>query len=244
MKQALFFGLVGVASALMACSGTDDSNASRSEKQTVTEEAGGVGRPCEADSDCPSELRCNVDLENYVGHGQCTDRCWSTEECESAHGEVTMCIGANICVAQCIRASDCPEKTRCSTNGWCERAGEGSGNPYCVGTPLSCGLLTPSDCGRALGCHSAGGCGGMQLSCGSMYDSYSCESQGGCYWSSSTRLCDGTAMDCSYYVTDYDCRSQEGCYFDESCTGTLVYDNCEELSVSACVAAPGCKLAY
>ena len=240
LKLKQISSLLLLASFAFACSDGSDDGSSDGKGAYVTDEADGVGAPCESDSDCRNNLRCHSDFENYVGHGQCTAACDTTNECEAAYGEVTMCIGAHICVAECLREDDCPPQTRCSTNGWCERGGAGSGNPYCSGTATSCwALVDEFDCRGSYGCNYEGDCGGVAPSCYSQSSSYSCNALEGCYWSSSSSSCSGSSRSCSSFSSDLTCGWQEGCSWSATCSGTPA-ESCEELSASLCEYTPGC----
>lgn len=204
---------------------------------------GGIGRACEVDSDCESGLRCHVDLEDYIGHGQCTATCFASDDCE-AIAELSICIGANICTASCLTDDDCPDKTRCSDNNWCERTGVGSGNPYCTGFALPCSSLSGFECGSALGCRSDGDCSGVSRSCFSYSSSFSCNSQDGCFWSSFDDDCSGSSRSCFSMSSEFSCTGQDGCSWSDRCTGTPFVTDCEEESVALCDFTPGCRVVF
>lgn len=81
------------------------------------EGSGSIGHICEADEDCSDGAYCDTDFFS----GQCTDRCTASDECKFLYGDFTFCIGAELCVAECARDEDCPERTGCNEVGWCQR---------------------------------------------------------------------------------------------------------------------------
>jgi hypothetical protein len=83
-----------------------------------------------------------------------------------------------------------------------------------------------------------GECSGFATSCSSLYSSYSCTLQEGCYYSSSSSTCSGVASSCTFRTSSYDCTSQEGCRWSASCSGTPW--TCDGLVVSVCMDIPGC----
>lgn len=56
-------------------------------------------------------------------------------------------------------------------------------------------------------------CQGVSSSCFSMFSSFSCASQQGCYWSSSSDSCSGFSWPCSSMYSSFGCSSQQGCYW-------------------------------
>jgi hypothetical protein len=197
-----------------------------------------VGKPCEASTDCPNGLSCHTDTD-YISHLQCTTSCDSNDTCEAIQAG-SFCIGANVCVRECTSDADCDPKTRCGDAGWCERTGPGSGVPYCGGFATPCALLTELTCLSSFGCQDDSQCRGVAESCYSQISSFACNSQDGCFWSSSSDDCSGAARSCSSYSYSSGCDSQEGCYYSASCTGTP--QDCEDTPVSLCSAQPGCTL--
>ena len=187
---------------------------------------GGLGRVCNTDADCPTGLTCNLDPEDWISHRQCSTFCDTSDFCESKFGSHTMCIGANLCVSKCLDDTDCPPTTRCNSNDWCENTGPGSGVPKCTGTPTPCSLLGQFECSGSLGCTWSGDCTGVSSSCYSQYDSYSCTSQEGCYWSSSSSSCSGSSWSCNLFSSQFTCTDQEGCSWRGDCTGTPLESNC------------------
>lgn len=197
-----------------------------------------IGHQCETSADCPKGLSCHLDLSDYIGHKQCTLSCDADNDCLSVEKN-SFCIGARICVHGCDTTTDCPEKSQCGAAGWCERTGPGSGVPYCDGFATPCGLLGDVRCGSSLGCHDDSQCGGVAQSCYSQFDSYSCSSQDGCYWSTLSKSCSGSARSCSSYSSSFSCESQDGCYFTARCAGTA--RSCQEIPVALCGTQPGCS---
>lgn len=202
--------------------------------------AKGVSSPCETSDDCATGLTCHLSPEDYIAHKQCSKFCASEEECTSTLGADSMCIGGQICVHTCKSDADCVARTRCNSNGWCERSGPGSGVPYCAGSPTPCPLLSDLTCTAARGCRDDSGCSGSPSSCYSQYDSYSCNNQDGCYWSTSSKSCSGSARSCSGYSGQLSCEFQEGCRWTGGCTG--VPNACASQYPSLCDTQPGCFL--
>jgi hypothetical protein len=200
----------------------------------------GVGQPCETSDDCEDGLNCRLDETDYIAHKQCTASCFAEEECTDRFGEDTMCIGANICTLTCDTDADCPEKSVCSEFGWCSRSGPGSGVPYCGGTAMPCSLLSGTECLLALGCGDNSTCSGVATSCYSLTTSFSCTSQDGCFWSSSSEDCSGSASSCSLQSSEYFCTSQEGCSWQSACNGSAT--PCADLPLSLCTEQPGCSV--
>ena len=196
-----------------------------------------IGKPCEADADCPSGLSCHTD-QDYISHLQCTTYCNSSDTCEAMQPG-SFCIGANVCVRECTTDADCGPKTRCGDAGWCERTGPGSGVPYCGGFATPCGLLTDLTCLSSFGCHDDSECRGVAESCYSQFSSYACNSQDGCSWSTYADDCSGSAHSCSSYSYRSGCDSQQGCSWSANCTGTP--QACEDTPVSLCSSQPGCS---
>jgi len=199
----------------------------------------GLGAPCSSVTDCPASQSCRYDTADYIAHMQCTASCNANSDC-AQFGSDSFCIGAHICVHRCQSDADCVAKTHCNTSGWCERSGPGSGVPYCGGVATSCALLSGLSCTSASGCTDDSRCAGVSSSCYSQFDSYSCTSQDGCYWSTTSKSCSGSSRPCSYYSGQLSCALQEGCYWTGGCTG--VPRACEDQFVSLCTNQPGCTV--
>lgn len=197
------------------------------------------GKACETSADCPSGQTCHLDSTDLIAHKQCAIACDSDAPCKAVEPDA-FCIGAHVCVHPCETDLDCGPKTRCGTAGWCERSGPGSGVPYCGGFATPCSLLSGVQCASALGCHDDSDCSGVASSCYSQFDVYSCTSQDGCFWSSSSKNCSGSAHFCSSYSFGSSCESQKGCNWREACGGTPLA--CETTPVSTCTLQPGCSV--
>ncbi|HET7545110.1 MAG TPA: hypothetical protein VFK05_34835 [Polyangiaceae bacterium] len=206
----------------------------------ATTTATALGAPCDADADCKPGLTCHYSASDYIAHRQCAAACNSSDECVAKFGADSMCIGAHICVQRCIPSTTCPAKSRCNDNGWCERSGPGSGVPYCAGAATPCSLLTSLECIGATGCSDDSHCAGVSTSCYSEYTSYSCTSQEGCYWSTSSKSCSGSSYSCSSMPGSGTCALQDGCYWTGGCSGTP--RSCEDQYPSLCSNQPGCSL--
>jgi hypothetical protein len=199
-----------------------------------------VGSPCESSSDCASGLACRSDTIDFVADLQCTASCSSDSTCIGTYGAGTFCIGAMICVQACRDNADCPAKTVCNDNKWCERTGPGSGVPYCAGTPTPCEAL--SDCTVSIGCTSASACTGSVSSCSSL-TSASCAQQARCSWNYTTNQCSGPPDVCGSLTNATSCSSQSGCVwnFGTGCIGTPA--PCSGLPGSICKHTAGCIVA-
>lgn len=200
----------------------------------------GVSTPCETSDDCATGLSCHLSPEDYIAHRQCGKFCDTEEDCTTTLGKNSFCIGANVCVHACESDADCVEKTHCTSNGWCERKGPGSGNPYCGGLATPCSLLSDLECIGARGCTNNAKCSGSASSCYSQYTSYSCTSLSGCYWSSSSKSCSGSSRSCSSFSGELSCGYQDGCYWTGGCVG--VPNSCATQFTSLCTTQPGCRL--
>ncbi|HWZ91893.1 MAG TPA: hypothetical protein VNW92_23680 [Polyangiaceae bacterium] len=207
---------------------------------TTLPPARGVSTPCSLDTDCASPLSCHFDTTDYIADQQCTKTCNSDDECTSTLGKDSFCIGAQVCVHACKSDADCVAKTHCNDSGWCERGGPGSGIPYCAGTPTPCSLLSDLQCLGSEGCTDNAACSGVPSSCYSQFDSYSCSSLHGCYWSTYSMDCTGSAESCSSQFGSLSCADQRGCYWTGGCTGVAA--SCEKQFVSLCTNQPGCSL--
>lgn len=87
--------------------------------------------------------------------------------------------------------------------------------PSCHGTPTPCDLLT--SCTTA-GCTSTGGgCTGVSTACFEIFSSFTCGTQLGCYWDSTSNTCSGVSATCGGVIN---CTLQQGCSVSTaSCTG-------------------------
>ena len=200
----------------------------------------GVGAPCSQSADCASPLSCHFDTEDYIADMQCTVPCTADSTCTNLFGSSSFCIGANVCVRKCSTDLDCAAKTHCNLSGWCERSGQGSGVPYCGGSATPCSLLSSSQCIAAEGCVDDSACTGIATGCYSLFDSYSCSSQQGCYWSTYSNSCSGSAFPCSLSAGSLSCAFQQGCFWTGGCTG--VATSCSSEPVSLCTSQPGCTV--
>lgn len=108
----------------------------------------------------------------------------------------------------------------------------------CAGSAYSCSLVGATNCMLQLGCTSSGNCSGISTSCYSLFDSFSCGSQQGCYWSSSSRNCSGSAWPCDLESGSASCASQRGCYWERTCTGSA--QPCSLLGEFECTGQLGC----
>ena len=229
-----------------AVGGTQSGGGGRSGTQSGgsggsgTPTARSIGAPCDIDSDCNSPLVCHFDATDYIVHRQCTTPCDSDAACTGTGNHDSHCIGANLCVRNCQTDLDCAPKTHCNDFGWCERSGPGSGNPYCAGAPTACALLSDATCGFTDGCLDNSKCSGIADGCYVQFSSYSCISQQGCYWSSSSSSCSGAAESCNLMSGSYSCVSQQGCFWSGGCTG--VAQPCSQQLISDCSIQPGCSL--
>ncbi|MFK7992192.1 MAG: hypothetical protein AB8I08_39600 [Sandaracinaceae bacterium] len=121
-------------------------------------------------------------------------------------------------------------------------AGRDSGTVarQCTGVARSCSLYSATLCSTQMGCRRDGDCDGLSRSCYSMYSSYTCIRQDGCFWSSYSDDCSGSARSCSLYSGRTSCTGQEGCRWDESCAGSPT--PCSLLSEATCDLQDGCYL--
>ena len=230
-----FFVFALAVPAFVGCSSTDASGGGGNVN-------GGIGARCADSAGCAKGQTCRSDSTDWIAHHQCTTECSTDAECTGTYGNHTMCIGAHICVSKCLDDSNCPSGTTCNENGWCGNTGPGSGVPSCAGAPTPCNVLGQTDCATSLGCTWSGDCTGASDSCYSQHDSYSCSSQRGCYWSSSSSTCSGSSSPCSAGSSDYSCTSQKGCHWNASCSGTPFEASCQKISAALCKYTPGCTL--
>jgi len=89
----------------------------------------------------------------------------------------------------------------------------------CTGVAESCTTVGASGCLSQRGCSPGGQCTGLATLCFDLFDSFSCGSQDGCYWSSSTMYCSGSAWSCDLESGSATCTSQQGCHWTTTCTG-------------------------
>lgn len=85
---------------------------------SVGDERGDLGRACTSSADCGGGLTCDTSEPLF---GLCTRSCSSTDDCQLEYGLGSFCIGANRCVRECVRDTDCLERTACDTEfSWCK----------------------------------------------------------------------------------------------------------------------------
>lgn len=115
----------------------------------------------------------------------------------------------------------------------------GGGGGSCLGSATPCSLLSLGDCSLALGCFPDGECSGVSSGCYGRIGSYSCASQDGCYWSTSSETCSGVSRSCFGFTNSVSCGGQDGCYWVRTCEG-LAW-SCSALSSAVdCELQPGC----
>lgn len=114
---------------------------------------------------------------------------------------------------------------------------DGSG-PHCTGVATPCSLV--ANCASVMGCTSGGSCSGVSTSCYSEFSSYSCDSQQGCVWDSSSSSCSGFSWSCDSFSGSYTCIDQDGCNWTDGCQGTAL--PCDTLTVTDCTKQPGCSV--
>lgn len=122
----------------------------------------------------------------------------------------------------------------------------GGGTGGSIATPESCHGLAPTcssrsyaTCSSVRGCSVSGECTGVSRGCYSIYSSYSCTSQQGCYWSSLNQNCSGSSRSCRSFSGSLSCVSQEGCDWEDTCEG--VSTSCLLLGEYDCELQPGCS---
>lgn len=108
----------------------------------------------------------------------------------------------------------------------------------CTGVAQPCTLVGSSSCTLQRGCTRTGDCTGVATGCYSLFDSFSCGSQDGCYWSSSGSYCSGSAYSCSIESGSSLCISQRGCSYTYTCTGAVT--PCSLLGEFECPDQLGC----
>ena len=118
--------------------------------------------------------------------------------------------------------------------------GTGSGGGQCVGSATPCSLLASTTCAQTLGCYTDGDCSGVSKSCYSIYTSYACTSQDGCYWSSLNSDCSGVSRSCGGYSIRSTCTSQDGCNWRDTCSGSS-WSCASFYSPLDCVLQRGCS---
>jgi hypothetical protein len=238
---------LGAIVVVAACSGGSDGSdgsdgsggSGANAGQGTTASSVTLGSACAIAEDCASPLICHHDEQDHVADGQCTYPCVNTPDCAPV-GTNASCIGAHICVAKCSSNADCPARTRCGDEGWCERAGPGSGKPTCSGTATPCAKLSSSQCDTIYGCTSTGSCTGTPGPCGAITDVLGCAKQQGCSWTAGA--CTGSASPCSSVEYDFECRDDLGCTWTSGCTGASANPDCSEISATLCEFTPGCAL--
>ena len=119
--------------------------------------------------------------------------------------------------------------------------GDAGRRQRCGGIPYSCATRATA-CNGIMGCFDDSECRGFSSGCYLRSSSYSCVSQSGCYWSSSSRTCSGSARSCSSFGGSASCSGQEGCYWSDRCGGTAF--SCAILSNAMCATQPGCSLVW
>lgn len=125
-------------------------------------------------------------------------------------------------------------------SGWMPPPPRDSGQRRCTGVARSCILFSSSACVLQTGCRRDDRCEGVATSCYSLFDSYSCTRQRGCYWNSSRRDCSGSAWGCLLMDDRYECTDQRGCRWEEECDG--VATSCVLLTEAECLRQEGCYL--
>ena len=115
-----------------------------------------------------------------------------------------------------------------------------AGPPRCEGVVTSCSLVPRASCTTQEGCRLGGDCEGVSTSCYSLFDSYACSAQDGCYWSFSSRSCSGSARSCYGYSYSSSCSGQRGCSWDSACDGYAT--SCILLDGFSCERQRGCYL--
>jgi hypothetical protein len=110
----------------------------------------------------------------------------------------------------------------------------------CAGSATPCSLRPVVGCTDGFGCSVGGDCSGSARSCYSIFDSYSCNRQDGCYWSTSSDDCSGSARSCSGYTGGLTCESQDGCDWTDECEGFA--RSCDLISLTFCTTQPGCRV--
>lgn len=86
-------------------------------RTTPEDERGDLGKACSSDSDCGGDLYCEMGDPIF---GLCTESCSDTDECQLRYGLGSFCIGANVCVRECVQEDDCLAATACDSEfSWC-----------------------------------------------------------------------------------------------------------------------------
>lgn len=81
-------------------------------------ERGDLGKSCTSSSQCGDGLFCDTSDPLF---GLCTETCSRTQDCQLRYGLGSFCIGAERCVRECARETDCLEATNCDTEfRWCQ----------------------------------------------------------------------------------------------------------------------------
>jgi hypothetical protein len=116
----------------------------------------------------------------------------------------------------------------------------GTTTRMCGGFATSCASLGTASCSSQRGCRLDGICQGSAQACYLQYNSFLCNDQDGCYWSTLTDSCAGSARSCSGYTYDLSCIDQEGCRWEDRCEGSAT--PCSLLGASECALQRGCSL--
>ena len=110
---------------------------------------------------------------------------------------------------------------------------------YCEGSVTPCSYRTSLTCEDGSGCFTTDECTGFSTSCYSMFSHYTCISQQGCVWSSSSSRCSGIAWSCDSFFGLSTCIGQDGCDWEDTCDGTPL--PCSSwVTRDVCNEEPGC----
>ena len=202
--------------------------------------AGSLGAPCQTSADCSGSLFCPLDSPQHVLDGQCSATCDSSNACDASLGPSRACIGANLCVRDCVNDSDCPAGTTCNDYQWCQRTHSTpvASGLRCAGVPLGCWNNTNgSDCEHAPGCYMSPACVGEVADCS---EQSTCGYARGCHYDLDLHRCAGDASPCNSLGHGFTCENTTGCHVGESCGG--IPTPCEELTATSCKLQPGCSL--
>lgn len=204
-----------------------------------------IGVVCESDDDCADYLTCSANgaprLER--GDGQCAASCDIDQECQANYGEYSICSAASVCVRTCD--SGCPLGTFCSSDGWCERPGPATTDPYCGGTLLAeCDDMSAATCTLLPGCGQTGTCSGSSPgSCGRHSSSARCVQQMGCAWDTEESDCVGhpSPFPCSSAKSSSSCSAASCSWKTEACGGRPS-GTCVDVGIESCGQVAGCSL--
>lgn len=203
----------------------------------------GVGQICDTADDCVSDLVCHSDKTTFRSHRQCTDACTKDETCTLLYGADTKCLATGVCVAECSEDADCPNGTICNVEGWCSRAGSGTGNPYCAGTPPACSSLGIQSCQGVIGClwewAARKTCQNRPEQKCREFTTWSKCYYSSCNWDERRYWC--REPDCSAITLSGYCAQNQWCQWadDYGCAGTGV--TCGRFPLDLCTAQPGCE---